>query len=79
MRYLIAVAVFTAGFFMVFKTQFFMNYFGRISFFERKMGRGYSHEGWKIIGLLLMLVSLMIVTKQFDKIVLAVARIFRLG
>ena len=61
---LIALAV---GIFFNFKTEWMLNNFGRIEWFEEKMGtEGGSRLGYKLIGLAVIFIGVLLVTGLFD-------------
>jgi len=52
-----------AGVFLIIKTEWFLNNFGRISWFEDKLGtEGGSRLGYKLVGMLMIFVGIVILT-----------------
>ena len=66
LRIPLGVAIVAAGFFMVFKTTKFVGFFGRIDWAERKLGGGGSYMLYKIIGIVLCLVGILVATNLWD-------------
>lgn len=60
---LIGSVILTAGCFLVIKTEWFISNFGRITWFEMKLGtEGGSRLGYKLIGVALLVFGLIIFT-----------------
>jgi len=59
----IGIALVAAGAILVMKTEWFINNFGRLSWFEAKLGfEGGSRLGYKLIGVLLIFVGIIFMT-----------------
>ncbi len=51
------------GIFLVIKTEWFINNFGRLAWFEEKLGsEGGSRLGYKLIGIIVLIVGIIILT-----------------
>jgi len=60
---LIGIALVAAGAVLVMKTEWFINNFGRLAWFEAKLGfEGGSRLGYKLIGVLLLIVGIIFMT-----------------
>lgn len=65
MYILIGLAIIIAGTFIVIKSEAMLNIFGRIEFFERHLGSdGGSRLGYKLIGMLVIFLGLLIMTNM---------------
>ncbi len=63
MAIVLGILITTIGALLVIKTEWFMNNFGRIGWFEEKLGaEGGSRLGYKIIGGLFLLVGIITMT-----------------
>jgi len=63
MSILLGLLIIGAGVFFVAKTEWFINNFGRIAWFEDKLGSdGGSRLGYKLIGILLIFAGIIIMT-----------------
>ena len=52
-----------AGVFLIIKTEWFLNNFGRIGWFEDKLGtEGGSRLGYKLVGIIMIVVGIIILT-----------------
>ena len=61
------IIVIGVGVFFNFKTEWMLNNFGRIQFFEEKMGlEGGSRIGYKLIGLVIIFIGILLVTGLFN-------------
>ena len=62
-RIILGLIGMTAGFYFVIKTEVFLNNFGRLPFFEKYLGSsGGSRLGYKIFGIVLIIIGFMIAT-----------------
>ena len=60
---ILGLLVLAGGCFMVFKAEAFLNNFGRLPFFENHLASsGGSRLGYKLIGIILMVIGFMIAT-----------------
>jgi len=60
---IIGIIIIVAGCFMVLKTEWLVNNFGRISWFEEKLGsEGGTRLGYKLIGILAIIIGIIILT-----------------
>lgn len=65
MNILIGLAIFAAGALIVIKSEAMLNGFGRIEFFERKLGsEGGSRLGYKLIGMLVVFIGMLVMTNM---------------
>ncbi len=59
--------IIVAGTFLVIKTEWFMNNFGRIAWFEMKLGtEGGSRLGYKLVGIILLIIGIIVITGSGD-------------
>lgn len=59
----IGLLIIVAGVFLIVKTEWFINNFGRIAWFEEKLGsEGGSRFGYKLIGILAVIIGIIIMT-----------------
>ena len=59
---IIGIILIAIGIIFVWQTEWFVNNFGRIGFFEEKMGYGYSRFGYKLIGIILIILGVLVVS-----------------
>ncbi len=60
---LLGIVITAAGVFLVMKTEWFINNFGRIAWFEDKFGsEGGSRLGYKLVGLLAVFIGIVVMT-----------------
>lgn len=63
MHFIIGLVVMGVGFLFIAKTEWFLSSFGRIGFFEQYLGvNGGSRLGYKLIGIVGMIIGFMIFT-----------------
>jgi len=63
MSIFIGILLAVGGVFLIVKTEWFINNFGRIGWFEEKMGPdGGSRFGYKLIGIILLTVGIIVMT-----------------
>ena len=63
MSVFIGLLIIAAGFFLVVKTEWFLNNFGRIAWFEDKLGtEGGSRLGYKLVGIVCLIIGIIIMT-----------------
>ncbi len=63
MNIFIGILMTVAGCFLVIKTEWFLQNFGRIGWFEDKLGsEGGSRLGYKIVGILLIVIGIIVMT-----------------
>lgn len=70
MHFIIGLAVMAAGFSFVYKTEWYVNNFGRVEFFEQHLGAGGSRLGYKLLGIALMFIGFMIFTNIINDFLL---------
>ena len=59
----LGIIITAAGVFLVIKTEWFVNNFGRIAWFEDKFGsEGGSRLGYKLVGLLAIFIGIVVMT-----------------
>ncbi len=67
MQFILGVLIIALGIYMVLKTNVVLKNFGRNSFFERNLGtEGGSRLGYKLLGLLLIFIGLVIMLGMSD-------------
>ncbi len=67
MRIVLGLIILVAGAGMVMKTEFLVNNFGRIPFFDKYLGsEGGTRLGYKIIGLLTAFIGILMVTNLYN-------------
>ena len=60
---ILGLLITAAGGFLVIKTEWFLNNFGRITWFEEKLGSdGGSRLGYKLIGIVLLFIGIIVLT-----------------
>lgn len=60
---ILGLIIMTPGAFLVIKTEWFVNNFGRIAWFEDKLGtEGGSRLGYKLIGLIALFIGILVLT-----------------
>ena len=60
---LLGIIIGTAGVFMVIKTEWLLNNFGRMAWFEDKLGtEGGSRLGYKLVGLIATVIGIIVLT-----------------
>ena len=60
---ILGIIITAAGVFMVIKTEWLVNNFGRIAWFEEKLGsEGGTRLGYKLIGILVLIVGIIVMT-----------------
>lgn len=65
MNILIGFIMLSAGTLIVIKSEAMLNGFGRIEFFERKLGsEGGSRLGYKLIGMLVIFIGMLVMTNM---------------
>ncbi len=65
---IIGILMIVAGALIVIKSEVLYNAFGMITFFEEKMGAGSSRFGYKLIGLIVLLLGTLALTGLWTKI-----------
>ncbi len=67
MKFIIGVMITVVGVIIVMKSDSFLGFFGRISFFEKHLGtEGGSRLGYKIIGLIFIFLGILTMTGMID-------------
>lgn len=62
-HFFIGAALLAAGAFLVIKTEWFINNFGRIAWFEANLGSdGGSRLGYKLVGILFIVIGIITIT-----------------
>lgn len=79
MNIIIGLIMIVFGSFIVIKSEWLYNTFGIISFFEEKMGVGSSRLGYKIIGLIIILLGTFVLTGLWSNIFVGVFGRFFVG
>ncbi|MHB8904072.1 MAG: hypothetical protein ACYC40_03140 [Patescibacteria group bacterium] len=60
---ILGIIITAAGTYLVIKTEWFLNNFGRLSWFEEKLGsEGGSRLGYKLIGIILIFIGIIVLT-----------------
>jgi len=60
---ILGMAITAGGVFMVMKTEWLVNNFGRIAWFEDKLGsEGGTRLGYKLIGILVLIIGIIVMT-----------------
>lgn len=63
MSIVLGILITAAGVFLVAKTEWFVNNFGRIAWFEDKLGsEGGTRLGYKLVGLLAVIIGIIVMT-----------------
>ena len=63
MQIFLGILITAVGAFLVIKTEWFVNNFGRIAWFEDKLGsEGGTRLGYKLIGILFLIVGVIVMT-----------------
>ena len=67
MHILVGLVILIIGAFIVIKSEFMLNAFGRIEFFERQLGsEGGSRIGYKLVGLVAIFIGILIMTNMIN-------------
>ncbi len=66
LRILLGIAIAAAGFHMVWKTSFYLNFFGRMEWAQRKLGGGGSILLYKLVGIVVCFIGIMVATNLWD-------------
>ena len=67
MQIIVGILITVIGTFLVIKTEWFLQNFGRISWFEEKLGAdGGSRLGYKLIGILILFIGIILMTGSGD-------------
>jgi hypothetical protein len=69
LRILIGFAIAVLGYFMVWKTTFFLNVLGPIAWADRNLGLGGTRLLYKLLGIAIIMIGFMVVTNLFDMVV----------
>ncbi|MCH8049353.1 hypothetical protein IH979_01430 [Patescibacteria group bacterium] len=69
LRILIGLALIGLGVLMVYKTQWFLSLIGRIPFWERIFGGGGTRMFYKLFGISLAIIGIIVATNLFDVII----------
>jgi cytochrome b len=63
MSIFLGLLILAAGVFLVVKTEWFLSNFGRIAWFEAKLGsEGGSRLGYKLVGIILLILGIIVMT-----------------
>lgn len=63
MRFILGAIMMAVGFLIVAKSEWMLNNFGRIAFFDQKLGmEGGTRLGYKLIGIFIIFIGLLMVT-----------------
>lgn len=66
-KFLLGTFVFFIGFLIVWKSEWMLNNFGRIGFFDQHLGtEGGTRLGYKLIGMLAMFIGILMMTGLID-------------
>ncbi len=72
MKYFIGILFVTAGFFFIWKTEWFMENFGRIAWAEEKLDvEGGSRMAYKLIGIALIFIGFLLITGMWEGFLMA--------
>ena len=67
MQIILGILITAVGAYMVIKTEWFLETFGRISWFEEKLGSdGGSRLGYKLMGVLILFIGIILMTGSGD-------------
>lgn len=67
----IGLLIIIAGVVLVVKTEWFLNNFGRITWFEEKLGsEGGSRFGYKLIGIIFLIIGIIVMTGSGDEFII---------
>lgn len=69
LRTLVGLAVVALGFFMAWKTEWFLRILGRNAWAEQNLGGGGSRVLYKIVGFIFILIGFIIVTDLWDNFI----------
>lgn len=69
LRIVIGLLIVGLGVLMVYKTQWFMSMMGRLPFAEKYFGGGGTRLFYKLLGVFISMIGIMVVTNTFDVIV----------
>lgn len=65
MQFILGIIIMAIGMIIVIKSEWMLNNFGRIAFFEAKLGsEGGSRLGYKLVGIIFFFVGLLIMTNM---------------
>lgn len=71
LRILLGIAIAGVGFLMVWKTAFFLGFFGRMDWAERKLGGGGSNLLYKVVGIVICLIGIIVATNLWNALLQA--------
>ena len=72
MKYFIGIIITVIGIFFVWKTEWFMENFGRIAWAEEKLDvEGGSRLAYKLIGLILIFIGFLLITNMWESFLMA--------
>ncbi|MCK5211232.1 hypothetical protein KAJ89_00870 [Candidatus Parcubacteria bacterium] len=67
MQYIIGILILAVGFLIIFKAEWMLSNFGRIEFFENKLGTsGGSRLGYKLVGIVFIFFGFLAVTGMIN-------------
>tara|TARA_Y100001970_G_C14051874_1_gene759388 strand:+ start:163 stop:405 length:243 start_codon:yes stop_codon:yes gene_type:complete len=72
MKYILSILAIALGVFMVIKTEWFLQNFGRSAWAEDKLGGGGTRLMYKLLGIFVIFISLSVMTGSMEGMVLAV-------
>ena len=68
-RILIGLAVAVLGYFMVWKTTFFLDILGPIEWVDRNIGFGGTRLAYKLLGIFIIIIGFLVITNLYDMVV----------
>ncbi len=68
LRILIGIGIAVLGYFMVWKTRFFLNALGPVAWADRNLGLGGSNFFYKLLGIVIIMIGFMVITNLFDMV-----------
>lgn len=66
LRFIIGIAIAAAGSYFVIRTRSILNFFGPIDWAERKLGGGGSYLLYKVIGIIVAIVGIIVAVNLWD-------------
>tara|TARA_Y100000031_G_C8146283_1_gene350116 strand:+ start:306 stop:548 length:243 start_codon:yes stop_codon:yes gene_type:complete len=72
MKYILSILAIALGVYMVIKTEWFLQNFGRSAWAEDKLGGGGTRLMYKVLGIIIIFISLSVITGSMEGMVMAV-------
>ncbi|MBT4942233.1 MAG: hypothetical protein HOL80_03465 [Candidatus Magasanikbacteria bacterium] len=72
MKYILSILAIALGVYMVIKTEWFLQNFGRSAWAEDKLGGGGTRLMYKVLGIIIIFISLSVMTGSMEGMVMAV-------